>query len=260
MEFLKKHFEKILLSVVLLALAVAAAALPLKVSSVYQTLQDIKTRLIKKGAKQMPPLDLSTNETLLARLDRPPPLKLSVEHNLFSPVKWERRPDGTLRKLLPHEHGPSAVRISNIVSLTLTINYQGLVGASAPARDRFSVEKQAAARATDRSPKTAFAQVGQKNDTFMLKDITGPPESPTELVLELSDDKTVASVSTNKPFKRVAGYMADLLYPPENKFFNNKRVGDKVNLSKVDYKIVSITDSEVILEDPTTKRTPIRRR
>ncbi len=44
MDFLKKHYEKVVLSVLLLAMAVAAALLPLKVSQVREELQQAVAR------------------------------------------------------------------------------------------------------------------------------------------------------------------------------------------------------------------------
>jgi hypothetical protein len=266
MEFLKKHYEKILLSVVLAALAVAAAALPLQVSSVHTKLQEVKMRLVSGRAKPMEPFDLSTNETLLARLSHPPSLDLSGEHNVFSPVKWERLPDGSLRKLNYLETGAYALVITNIQPLHLVIAYDGTVGLSDPPRYRFTVTKESASRPQDRRPKTVFAQPGTKaGDTFVLKEVVGPADAPTELILELLDDQQTVVVSSNSPFSRIEGYMADLKYQPkfesDARTFTDRRVGDKLQLSKTDYKIVSISENEVVVEEErTTKRTTIRRR
>ena len=46
MDFLKKHYEKVLLGVVLLGLAVAVAFLPFKIASEKQKLEDMRNRLI----------------------------------------------------------------------------------------------------------------------------------------------------------------------------------------------------------------------
>ena len=46
MDFLKKHYEKVLLGVVLLGLAVAVAFLPFKIASDKQALEDKRNQLI----------------------------------------------------------------------------------------------------------------------------------------------------------------------------------------------------------------------
>jgi hypothetical protein len=74
MQFLTKHYEKILLSVVLLGLAAAAAALPWKVSNERDRLEEISRNLtIKVKAKPFKPLDewVTTNRMIVARLEAP---------------------------------------------------------------------------------------------------------------------------------------------------------------------------------------------
>ena len=58
MEFLKKHYEKVLLSVVLVGLAVAAALLPIKVAAVRETLEQATRRYESRTVKPLKPLDL----------------------------------------------------------------------------------------------------------------------------------------------------------------------------------------------------------
>lgn len=56
MDFLKKHYEKLVLSIVLLAVAVAAFLLTVEVGNVKQTLADqLQQKIVKKGAV-LPPL------------------------------------------------------------------------------------------------------------------------------------------------------------------------------------------------------------
>src|SRR5512141_591788 len=99
MDFVKKHYEKVLLSIVLLGLAVAAAALPWQVSHVRERLNEIERNLtVKVKAKPFKPLDewLNTNKTLVARLEKPLDVELAGVHNLFNPVVWKKLPDGRL--------------------------------------------------------------------------------------------------------------------------------------------------------------------
>ena len=58
MDFLKKHYEKVLLGVVLLGLAVAVAFLPFKIASEKQTLEDMRNQLIHPKVKPLTNLDL----------------------------------------------------------------------------------------------------------------------------------------------------------------------------------------------------------
>src|SRR5207253_22210 len=120
MEFLKKHYEKLILSVVLLGLAAVAATLPMKVNEEKQKEEDRKNSLIGAKVEPLKPVDLTTNQAVLAK-----------------------------------DKGMTA----------------GGVGT--------------------------------------LKDVQGPPEAPTALVLTLPD-RTDITISKEKPFTRIIGYAADL--------------------------------------------------
>src|SRR6478609_1882823 len=98
MEFLKKHYEKILLSLVLLCLAVAAAWLPTKIRQEKEELQ--KTIFNLPKPRELQPVDLSTNESALKRLQNPPTVELSGAHNLFNPVTWKVKADGSFIKIV----------------------------------------------------------------------------------------------------------------------------------------------------------------
>jgi hypothetical protein len=65
MEFLKKHYEKLILSVVLLGLAAVAAGLPLKVNQEKEKEEARKNDLINPTVKPFPPVDLATNKVVL---------------------------------------------------------------------------------------------------------------------------------------------------------------------------------------------------
>jgi hypothetical protein len=62
MEFLRKHYEKIILSVVLLGLAVAAALLPMMVSRERSALEELERDIRQTPPKPLKASDLSTNE------------------------------------------------------------------------------------------------------------------------------------------------------------------------------------------------------
>src|SRR4051812_1423954 len=120
MEFLKKHYEKILLSAVLLCLAVAAAWLPVKIRQEKEELQKTIVNLPKP--KELKPVDLSTNEVTLKRLQNPPTVELSGAHNLFNPVTWKIKPDGSFIKII--REGVDALVITNIRPLFMELVFE----------------------------------------------------------------------------------------------------------------------------------------
>ncbi|MGV3773072.1 MAG: hypothetical protein ACO1QB_09240, partial [Verrucomicrobiales bacterium] len=60
MEFLKQHYEKIILSVVLLGLAAAAALMPMKVSEEKEKETARKEQLMPSTVKPIDEVDIST--------------------------------------------------------------------------------------------------------------------------------------------------------------------------------------------------------
>ena len=71
MDFLKKHYEKVLLGVVLLGLAVAVAFLPFKIASEKQKLEDMRNQLIHPKVKELTNLNLTLPDTVLKRMAAP---------------------------------------------------------------------------------------------------------------------------------------------------------------------------------------------
>jgi len=258
MEVLKKHYEKILLSVVLVGLAVAAGWLVFRVSAVRQSLEEVTNELLRGKVEPLPALDMSTNRAMLARLKAPDKCPLGNQgHNVFNPITWKRLPDG--RILAVPETGLKALVVTNLTPLHLRIEYLGAMGAGEGARYQFRVTREASTNSAHWRATVLTATLGNKNDVFVIKDVKGPKESPTELQLELNDTKANVSVAKDKPYSEVAGYAADLRYDVETRVFKQQRVGQKITLGEQTFIIVAISSNEVILEDSkTTKRTPIR--
>ncbi|MBI4662538.1 MAG: hypothetical protein HY735_27305 [Verrucomicrobia bacterium] len=264
MEFVKKHFEKVLLSAVLLGLAVAAALLPLQVSRVRQYLDDTVTVTVQTKPKVFKPLDeyLGTNESLLKRFASPVEFNFSTPHNVFNPVIWRKGQGGRLEKISTgNQVGPGALVVTNVSELRLTVEYdraESVGGGSDSFRYHFVV-----IRDTDSNPRrNQSATVGIPNTLFTLTKVDGPPNDPAALHLQLKDDRREIVVSKDKPYTRVVGYAADLMYPPGgNQTFLRRRVKDTLTLKgdTEKYKIVAINSNEVVLSaDSTQKRTTVK--
>ncbi len=260
MDFVKKHYEKVLLSIVLLGLAAAAAALPLQVSRERDRLDEIRRNLtVKVKPKPFKPLDdwLSTNKTALARVESPVNLELSGPHNLFNPVQWKKMPDGRLVVIrYGSELGPGALKIKQIRELSLTVTFDGVTQGSPgdPPKYRVIVRRE-----TDNNPRGDERTVSMSTphlNIFDLISVQGPTNEPTALVLKLKDDFEPITVAKDKPYQRVVGYAADMEYPPAKQTLHNKRKGDEVKLEQDPerYKIVAITRNEVVLSADSNKR------
>src|ERR1051325_4724120 len=206
MEFLKNNYEKVVLSVVLLGLAVAAALLPIWVAGEKRALEEIDNQITQTERKELKPVNLSTNERVLQRVVKASTLRLSGEHNLFNPVPWQKMRDGHLIPIRTgREIGPSALAITKVSPLYLKIEYEGPSPSAETAQYRFRVTRETEKAAGKRVTTYSAAPGGTKNQVFMLKEAK-PKDNPVEFTLELADDNEMVTVTKEKPYVSVAGY------------------------------------------------------
>lgn len=243
MDLIKKHYEKVLLGVVLLGLTVAVVLLPFIINAKRSELAAKEVSMAPRP-KPLPPLDMSVEDAALQRQQSPFKPDFTSKHNLFNPVLWQKLADGRLVKIATgNETGAGALEITSIKPLYLQITYD-----SPNANGYFIfVERQAATEPGKRTKQEAFVVKGEKKDFLTLRDVKGPPEKPTELVLEMNDTGEPISVGSDKPFKRVEGYEADLKYGLDNKVWNKQRVNSVLTFAGGQYKIVAITENNVVL-------------
>ncbi len=269
MDFLKKHYEKVLLGVVLLGLAAGAAFLTLMIPSERAKLQAQSEEIINRPAKPLEALDLSKSTFLIERMGGAGCLDLSNSNKVFNTLPWLRKGEDntTLRKLSSgNQIGPEAIEVIKISPLYTTIVFEAVLApptADTSARYDFTVEKEAAAKSSQRTRKHYPAPLNGKTDTFVLREVKGPPDNPTELVIEMTDTGERVSLSKEKPYKRVDGYEADLKYPPDNKTWSKQRVGaggpgmPAVVIASESFIVVAISKNEVVLSAKSNnKKTP----
>jgi hypothetical protein len=266
MEFLKKHYEKVLLGVVLLGLAVGAVFLILMIPAERAAQREVVDSIVRRKAKELPPLDLARQTALSTRSVGWDCLDLSATNKVFNSLQWQRKSDGSLFKIVTgNEVGPDAVVVTKITPLYTTIKLDS-VSMSADGAPRYSiiVEREGAQKVTDRRPRQTFASLNAKTETFVLREVKGPAENPGELILEMNDTGDLLPLSKEKPIRRVDGYMADFHYPPEpNKKWTGVRVGtgapgtSQIFIAGESYIVVAITKNEVVLSARSNnKKTP----
>lgn len=250
MEFLKNHYEKVLLSVVLLGLAIAAAMLPMKARPPEPPPPPPPPAVMK-------PIDLSTNLQTLQALEKMDRVELAGSHNLFNPVVWKRTSDGTLVKIDREDAiGPGALQITRIDPLRLVLSFEGISGSA------LNIYRVGVIQETNRNPalrgkQTVYATLNESKPVFTIRQVR-PPDNPTELVLDVHGKVTPVVISADKPYSEVVGYAADLIYPLGPKTFRNARVGDRLVFEDDTNNIVDINAKEVVLSDNSGKRTSIK--
>jgi hypothetical protein len=251
MEFIKRNYEKIILSLVLLGLVGVLVAMWFVIAADQQQMEDMKTKVIHPKVVPLPDLDLTAQQAVLDRLKSSYDLDFSTTNKLFNPVQWQKNiKDGTLMKLTTgNEVGPGAAVVTKITPLYYNISLDSVATNSlgAPPRYTFSVEHQAATLPAQRRPQHQYASLGEKVREFSLKDVKGPPENPDQLVLKLADTGAEVTLSKDKPFQRVDAYSADLKYDPEKISATGLRAGADLKFAGDDYNVIAIDQNEVIL-------------
>ena len=144
MELLKKHYEKILLGVVLLGLVVSAAFLPIMIGSEREALQAMAEAELTRRPKELPPLDLARPEQLLARSRTALSLDFATTHKLFNPVVWKKKaaPDNTPIKAQKGNVGVEAIVVTKTAPLYLTISLDSVTTTDSGARYTIGVERE----------------------------------------------------------------------------------------------------------------------
>ncbi len=259
MDFIKKNWEKVLLGVVLVGLLIAVVGLPIKIAGEKDELQQIRVSITEIPVSEIEALDVSPVEATLVRTKQPVRLDLTTSNRVFNPVTWKRSPSGQLLRVnTGDEIGVRAVRVEGVSPLYLIVTLDSVLTSDSGDRYAIGVERQAAASKRGRVKRQSYAAVGEKNENFRLRAVQGPAEAPTSVELELSDTGQRISLSKDKPFTRVDGYMADLFYPPDSRKWTSRRVGDNVPIEREYYNIVAITEDEVVLSARSGKKTSLK--
>ena len=256
MQFLKTHYEKILLSLVLLGLAGAAVWLPFAIDQAKKDLAVLTNALPPK--KELKPLNLSSNAAFIEKFRNPVTLDLGAPHLVFNPVIWKQSlVDGRLTKI-ESSNPADALKVTKTTPLSLIISLEKVTINGTNIGYMFSVTNQIAHK-FPAIKESFYCKPRDKNKYFILKEVKGAPESPDAFTLELIDSKQQVLVERAKPFELPLGFAADLVYPIDNKTFADVRVGNSLTFGGDRYKVIAINGNEVRVQaDSNDKQTTIK--
>jgi hypothetical protein len=245
MDFIKKHYEKVILSLVLLGVVGALVALPFVIAKDKADMEAMAD-IVTPKPKDLPPLDLSAENNILARMQTSYALDLSTTNKLFNPVTWKKNEAGDLLKITSgHEIDAEAAVVTNITPLYFILSLE-TVETNVGFRYVIGVQRQGS-RTHATQHQTRVASVGEKEDFFTIMQAKGDPAAPDELLLKLPETGEVVSLSKDKPFERAEDYIADMRFDPERLAFHKQRVGMQLEFGGDVYNIVAIHQDEVIL-------------
>jgi hypothetical protein len=259
MEFIKRHYEKILLCAVLLGLVGALVMMGFIIVADKEKSADIKNGFFGGNPKPLQPLDLTRQTQAIQRLQTPMALDFSTKNKLFNSVQWQMDVNGKRIKITgDNVIGAGAAVVTKISPLFFVVTLDSLETNVQPPGYFVSIESQAAPQPYARRPVKHYVSTVEKSPIVTLDHVTGDPNNPDQLFLKLSDG-SMAVVSKDKPFRRVEGYTADLKYDPEGLKWQACRIGADLKFAGDDYNVVAIQQDEVILSAQSNqKRTPLR--
>jgi hypothetical protein len=253
MDFIKKNYEKILLSVVLVGLVGALVFMAFVIPNEQEKVREIGEGIISVRVVPLTNLDLTEQSNVVERLQSPYQLDWDTTNKLFNPVGWQKKMDGSLIKATGTS--PQAAVVTGITPLYMTLTLDSVETNEFGARYVISVERQAAAYPTMRRKQQRYVSMDDsKKDVFTLVQVKGPPENPDNLVLKLADTGQTNNVSKDKPFRRVDGYTADLKYDLENRSWSGQRIGNHLRFAGDDYTVVDINSNEVVLSAQSNQK------
>jgi hypothetical protein len=257
MDFVKKHYEKVILSAVLLGVVGFLVFLPFVISNEQVKLKEIADTVISSPAKPLPPLDLTHQAVISQRVKSPANFDFSTTNRLFNPLEWKKRTDGTLFPIKSgNETGTGAAVVTKITPLYFIITFDSTETNGEAPRYVFGIERQAADKPAMRHKQQRYVSLGEKKDFFTLAEVNGDPADPSGLVLKLTDSGDMVTVSKDKPFQRVENYAADLKYDLEKpvKNFAGLRAGSHLSFGGEDYIVVAVDADEVILSAQSNQK------
>jgi len=254
MDFLKKHYEKILLGVMLVGLIGVLVFMFFYIASQKSDMQEKSSSLVNLPARPLAPVAMTNEDTAIQRLKSPYKLDFENTNLLLNPQSWVRAMDGTLAPKAT-KTGLQMAAVTNISPLYFIISLESTATNELGARYVIRAERQAAPLIKNRRPMPHYVSLGDKaNDAFQLLHVKGPPENPESLELKLTDSGEVVNISKEKPYKHVDGYSADIRYDPERKIFHGSRIGGKITVGGVDYTVVEVGPNEVIFMDQSNQK------
>jgi hypothetical protein len=256
-EICKAHYEKLILIVALIILGVAVGYLYLETQKEKQKIGEFFSDVGRRSNKPVPPANLTNYQAMLAVAQNPPKLDFASPHNLFNPVKWKKVGPGMIKEVKGTEGTLDQLEITEIRPLNFIIALDRVAGPGY----WINVTNEVAPVNSRRIAQFATVNpVNTNTKVFVLREVKGPPEEPSELVLELKESGERVTISKDKPYVRAESYEADLHSKLENKDFRRQRVGNTLRLSGDEFKIIGITQNEInFLQVANEKRYTKRR-
>ena len=251
-ELGRQHYEKLILVFALLVLAIAVFVLFRQSQAETQKVRQESEIITSRAVQGIPAEDLSRHVALMNQITNPPPLNLSGEHNLFSPVRWQTNVfDGKfVRVRSGKDVGPDRLEVVSISPLELIVAWERAAGSGV----YLSITNRVYEPRYQRSSQYLRLNETNSRSPVIVREIMGAPDNVTGAMIEFRKTGDRAEIDANKYAARVLDYEAELKYPLEDKTFTKVRAGSTIRFAGEDYKVVDITQNEVVITAPNGRQ------
>lgn len=258
MEFLKNHYEKLILGLMLLLMAAGAVMLVLEVGTVQEELDKYKKMIVNHDGKAPPTVDLTNLVKVLKEVGNPPQLDFVKVHKLFNPDPWYVGTNGDL--IAGTNVGVNALVVLSITPLPLILELASVTTNDRPSV-RVNMTRMFSKTPQDQTRKSVSMALNVTNTAntidaarklvLLPREIGGTPEAPT-VSFELHDpnkDPLKFTISKTHAYTNVMDYAAHILYTRETNFvWRAARVGTPLIFAGDTNKVVEITATNVLIK------------
>ncbi|MEQ2006460.1 MAG: hypothetical protein ABMA26_06660 [Limisphaerales bacterium] len=262
MEFLKSHYEKLILGVMLLLMAVGAVLLVLEVGTVQDELQKFKDMSLGNDGKPPQQEDLGELIKALTQVTNPPKVEFAKVHKVFNPDAWYVDTNGNL--IAGTNVGVERLIIQSITPQYLKVEFDS-IGSTNPGREsvKLKVTREFMKTLAEQGKRTLTLSLNSTNVSntldpankaqspqLFVRGIAGTPEAP-EVKLELVEpgkDSTKFTISKALGFAHVIEHVTHIVYPVEsNHVWRVARKGQPLSFAGDTNIVVEITATNVVV-------------
>lgn len=259
MEFLKNHYEKIILGLMLLLMAVGAVVLVMEVSSVQAQLEEYRKIIVAGNDSKRPPAEnLNKYKGILDKARNPPQTDFVTVHRVFNPDAWYTDTNGNL--IQGTNVGVNRLAVLSITPQHLKLWFDSIGGTPGRESVKINAIREWLRTVQEQGKKPLTLSLTSTNTVNMLdpasklqifpREISGTPEAP-EVKFELVEpgkDPLKLTMSKAQGYTNVVEFVAHIVYTVETNFvWRTARKGTQLIFAGDTNIVVEVTATNVIL-------------
>ncbi|MFA6545592.1 MAG: hypothetical protein WCS99_14330 [Limisphaerales bacterium] len=268
MEFLKNHYEKIVLGLMLLLMATGAVVLVLQVGSAQEELDKFRNITLEGEGKGPSGVNMTNRMKALNSFTNPPQVEFVSVHKVFNPDTWYVDTNGNF--VAGVNVGVRRLLVQQITSQHLKLELVSIGGSPERPSVKVSVVKEFGKTLGEQGKKSVTLSLNTTNSintldasrklVLLAREIGGTPEMPEVRfeLLEPGKEPVQFTMTKAKGFTIVVDHVAHIVYPVETNFVWRAARKDTPLVFAGDTNIVvEITTSNVVVkavsnDKPTT--------